>query len=165
MRLTLRIQKLAYIAATLACLMATVAVVAWGLHMPELPSSASRSVMGDTSTQAEPATDLIKEPSREDFAQLLGRPLRRMLYDPPPPQPEVKQLPALQVELLGTIVEPENSMAMVRNAEGGVEYKRVGDAIGPSDSPGNLIEIHGDSIIVERDSQRITFRVRGTELR
>lgn len=165
MRLTLRAQKLAYVATTCACLVATIVVVAWGLRLPELSSAVSRNVIGDTSTKAEQVPDATNAPSREDFAQLLDPPLRRVLYDPPPPQPEVKQLPPLQIELLGTIVEPANSMAMVRMAHGGVEYKRVGDAIGPADSPGNLVEIHGDSIIVERDSQRVTFRVRGTELR
>ena len=44
-------------------------------------------------------------PSRDAFAKLWDRPLRRPLYDPPPPKVEVKEPPPLAVDLVGTIVE------------------------------------------------------------
>jgi hypothetical protein len=99
------------------------------------------------------------EPIKEDFAQLCDRPLRRPLYDPPPPKPEVRQLPPLQVELLGTILEGENSMAILRSEQGQVEYRRKGDSVGPADSPAKLVEIQGDAVLLDRAEERITLKV------
>jgi Tfp pilus assembly protein PilP len=87
------------------------------------------------------------------------------LYDPPPPKPEVKQLPPLSVELLGTILEGDNSIAMVRSEQGQVEYRRKGDFVGPVDSPALVVEIQSDAIVLDRAEERVTLKVLGSEQR
>ena len=143
----------------------TVAIVAWGIRPPAISLATTTKTAGNSQPDKTPTTKQQTQPSREEFTPYLDRPLRQSLYDPPPPVPEVKQLPPLQVELLGTILEPENSMAIVRSQEGSVQYKRVGETIGPMDSPASVREILTDSIVVEREKERLTLKVRGGEIR
>jgi hypothetical protein len=109
--------------------------------------------------------DRPAEAKLDEFAQLWNRPLRRALYDPPPPKPEVKQLPPLQIELAGTIIEPANSMAIIRSQQGRTEYKRVGDTVGPPDGLGKIVEIGANEVVVERGQERITLGVQTKEFR
>jgi hypothetical protein len=165
MRVSLRIQKLYFMVATGCCLVGAAVAIAWGVRpltvMPKTAAS-SRRQLNDTHSSI---TSGRPEPTREDFAKLWQRPLRRPLYDPPPPKPVVRALPPLQVEVLGTIIEGQNSMAMVRSERGNVEYKRVGDTLGPTDSPASVLEIGSDAIVVERGEERVTLRVKSGELR
>jgi hypothetical protein len=165
MRLSLRTKKLSLMLATCILLGATIAVLAWGVRRQDCPAGASTQSARTTRPIDVPEADKNKEPSREELTQLLDRPLRQALYDPPPPAPEVKQLPPLQVELLGTILEPENSMAIIRAEGGSVQYKRVGETMGPAECPASLIDIQSDAIVVERHEERLTLKVRGGELR
>ena len=161
MRLSLRLRKLLMSLATCACFAAAVGIIAWGLNAPDI----AHLPIDVSGLEVETAVEEVERgPTKEDFAELCGRPLRRALYDPPPPAPEVKLLPPIQIELLGTIIEAQNSIAMVKSAQGNTEYKRVGDAIGPQESPAQLVEIRGDSIILERAGDRLTFQVRGREM-
>jgi len=154
----LQTQKLALSAATGGCLLAAAGVVAWGLQSPALSPLGNYAV----STRTTPVDDAIEQqpaPTREEFAQLCERPLRRPLYDPPPPKPVVKQLPPLRVELLGTIIDGDNSMAIIRSEQGKVEYRRNGESVGPVDSPARLVEIQSDSVLLERADERVTLKV------
>jgi len=165
MRLSLRIRKLCFALATGLCLAGAAAILAWGTKpLAPLATAAAQSAT-HVATSRELAATHDREPTRDDFASLWDRPLRRALYDPPPPPPVVRELPPLGVELLGTIIEPDNSMALVRSEQGSVEYKRVGDIVGPVDSPASVVEIGAESIIVERAEERITLGVRGSERR
>jgi hypothetical protein len=77
----------------------------------------------------------------------------------------VKQLPPLGIELLGTILEGDNSIAIVRSEQGQVEYRRKGDSVGPVDSPALLVEIQSDAVLLERAAERVTLKVQGSERR
>jgi hypothetical protein len=93
-----------------------------------------------------------------DDPALWTKQLRRPLYDPPPPPPVERTLPPLEVTLLGTILEPGNSKAMISSRGNTVEYKRVGDLLGPPESPAELLEILGDSIVLRRENETMTLR-------
>jgi hypothetical protein len=151
--------------ATCCALAATIALITRVVHVPEPVIAISRNHIHTTEPENDSTTDQQRQPSREEFSEYLDRPLRQAFYDPPPPTPEVKQLPPLQVELLGTIIEPENSMAIVRTDQGSVQYKRVGDCVGPADSPASVLEIQADAIVLERATERLTLKVRGGEVR
>lgn len=159
MRFSLRVKKSAYTVAAAALLAAAALVVVWGVQPFAAAweqSTAKQSQPQPTSTTA---IEVPQGPSRDDFAPLWDRPLRRALYDPPPPKPVVQQLPPLRVELLGTILEEANSMAIVRSEQGRVEYKRRGDSVGPADSPAELVEIQADAIVLVREDERVTLKV------
>jgi len=162
MRLSLRIRKITLaISATSLCCAAT-AVALYGfqpLKMQLKPRNGSPLPRLSTAQ-----VDAIRyEPTLADFEKLSDLALRRPLYDPPPPKVEVKQLPPLQIELLGTVIEPENSLAIIRSEQGSIAYKRVGDSLGPDGSAANIQEIEQDSIILKREEERITIRVKSNE--
>lgn len=161
MRFSLRIQKALIGAATCVCLAAAVVVVIWAARVPTPVVRVAQPSSAGSSHMTTPATEL-QPPSRDQFARLCDVPLRRPLYDPPPPKPEVRRPPPFVVELLGTIIEPDNSLAIIRT-ERGVEYKRAGDQIGPPESPGRIVEIHANAVTVERSEERITVAVRAQE--
>jgi len=164
MRLSLRSQKMCYVVATSLCLAGSLADIFWAVQPTAVPQATTRSHsridLGDSPSHRE-----ASQPVREDFAKLWDRPLRRPLYDPPPPKAQVKQLPPLRIELLGTILEDANSMAIVRSEKGIVQYKHIGDNVGPTDSPANVVSIDANAIVVEREKQRITLRVQSKDVR
>lgn len=165
MRVSVRIQKLYYSLATCGCLAGAGTVIAWGARPASITPAVPTNAAPRAATTRVPSASGERAPTREDFAQLWDRPLRRALYDPPPPKAVVRELPPLNVELLGTIIEAENSMAIVRTEQGRVEYKRVGESIGPTDSPASVVEIGPEEIVVERSAERISLHVRTTDLR
>jgi hypothetical protein len=159
MRLSLRTQKVGLSIATVGCAAAAVLVVGWGIRLPAVGERTETKTAAEQPNANEAVANAHNEPSKESFAQLCAVQLRRPLYDPPPPAPEVRQLPPLQVQLLGTIIEGENSMAILRSEQGKVEYRKQGDAIGPVDSPATVVEIQGDAVVLNRAEERITLRV------
>jgi hypothetical protein len=81
------------------------------------------------------------------------RVLRRPLYDPPPPPPPqvVVQSRPITVQLIGTVIEPKNSQAFVKQSGGAVELKRVGDQVTPDPADGVVDEITPTEIVIRRE--------------
>lgn len=163
MRLSIRAQRMMIYTASASCLLLTGAIVAWAMHSTRLPAKVhgSNGEVSQTVAQGGSATELRKE----DFNLLCEIQLRRPLYDPPPPTPEVRQLPPLGIQLLGTILEGDNSIAMIRSEQGKTEYRRRGESVGPVDSAATIVEIQGDAIVLDRQSERLTLRVMGSDQR
>ena len=66
----------------------------------------------------------------------LGVALRRPLTDPPPPRPVPRPVtpappppPTLEMTLVGTIIEPGNSLAIIADAAGEFDVKGVGESL------------------------------------
>lgn len=165
MTLPLRIQKLAIVLGVGGCITGTFVAVLWATRVPTTKTSVAPSVAGSTHPPATAATGDLVPPPRDEFAKSWDIPLRRPLYDAPPPKPEVRVPPPLAVELLGTIIEGDNSMAIIRSPQGGVEYKRTGDLVGPDGSQASIVEIRGDSIVLDRSEERIILAVRSQDQR
>src|SRR5262245_61000951 len=132
MRLSVRTQQTVLNGAAAACLLAVPAVLVWGLMVPaRLISDVATASSPETSHTSNVSSTLRPNvPSPQDDALWTKR-LRRPLFDPPPPVVQKKELPPLRVALLGTIIEPGNSMAIVAGPDGNMEYKRLGDRVGP----------------------------------
>jgi hypothetical protein len=82
-----------------------------------------------------------------------NRILRQPLYDPPPPPKQeviVEQRP-ITVKLVGTVIEPDNSQAFVRQASGAVELKRIGDAVSSDAADGVIASITPVEIVIRRE--------------
>ena len=111
--------------------------IAAGLDAGPMADASARqwSSPVERKTQPEAVTD---DPS------LAARPLRRPLYDPPPkppaPKPVVAETPApppsspppqakLDVVLVGTIIQPEQSLAIIADAAGEFDVKGVGESL------------------------------------
>lgn len=81
------------------------------------------------------------------------RRLRQPLYDPPPPPPPavVAEAPRpIPVRLVGTVIEPGNSQAFVRQASGTVELKRIGDQVTPDPADGVIADITTSDLVIHR---------------
>lgn len=88
--------------------------------------------------------------------------LRKPLFDPPlPPSPEIVkvELPPIRARLLGTILEPGNSQAMIELASGSVEFRTVGQSLGADDGDAQIIEISASAVKVKRGEELSTLSV------
>ena len=93
-----------------------------------------------------------------------GRALRRPLFDPPPPAPIVVVKPPpqpIRAKLLATVIEPENSTAMIRLANGQVVFRKVGDSLGAEESSAEIAKIEAGSISVRRGQEELRLSVEG----
>ena len=105
-----------------------------------------------------------QKPTAADFQPLLVKRLRQPLYDPPPPPPQVVETPPpqpLQARLLATMIESNNSMAML-DVGGRVEFRKVGDVIGAADADARIAQIESGSVVVSRGEEMITLTVDGS---
>src|ERR1700733_9479358 len=94
-----------------------------------------------------------------------GRPLRRPLFDPPPPPPIVvvhAPPPPLRAKLLATVIESENSTAMLRLASGQVVFRKVGESLGADEAGAEVSKIETGAIFVRRGEEELRLSVEGT---
>ncbi|MEM8784153.1 MAG: hypothetical protein AAGE65_15060 [Planctomycetota bacterium] len=78
------------------------------------------------------------------------RPLRRPLYDPPPAVIVPPPPPPLRLRLVGTILEPGNSQALLRSADGRIAMHPLGATVDEATidriEPGRIVvTYHGES--------------------
>lgn len=97
------------------------------------------------------------------FKPYWDQPLRRPLYDPPPKPaakqvPIKKQIPSLQ--LVGTIVEPGRSVAIVKMGSDKLQLKRVGESLGPKGDDCLVESVDSDSIVVRRGSELLSVSMK-----
>lgn len=128
--------------------------------VPSRPPAASRTAT-TPSGSAEPALTV------QAFQAYWSRPLRRPLYDPPPPPPPAPVVVTpppprpIAARLLATMVEPGNSMAMLRLSTGEVVFRKLDDPIGAADADATISAIEDGVIRVKRDQQTSKLVVDG----
>ena len=91
------------------------------------------------------------------------RVLRRPLYDPPPPPKRkiVKKVRPIRIKLTGTVLEPNNSQAFVKQANGTVELKRIGDLVTNDPLDGTIQRITATEIVIKREDGEHHIKVEG----
>jgi len=127
--------------------------VALGVWIFQASPSGERSTPPSTNRSAPVPPQFA---SMEDLAPLLDQPLRAPLYDPPPPPPPVKEAPPplrLTFKLVGTIVEGDQSRALLSNAEGDIEIRGVGETI--TLQPGGIVveQISTEQVLLKSPTQ------------
>jgi hypothetical protein len=82
-----------------------------------------------------------------------NRTLRQPLFDPPPPPKTevVVQARPITVKLVGTVIEPDNNQAFIRQASGKVELKRLGEQVSSEKADGVIADITPTEIVIHRD--------------
>jgi hypothetical protein len=160
--------------ASLAVLASACAVGYWGLML----SSEADSTASETTATDSPISGNANKPRAPTsgaarlIAQVGGtatapatwaRPLRRPLFDPPPVVAVVVKPPPrpLRVKLLATVVEPENSTAMLKQASGQVVFCKVGDSLGADEAGTEILKIETGSISVRRGQEQLRLTVEG----
>jgi len=87
----------------------------------------------------------------EAYAAVYERDLQRPLYDPSPvPAPAAKPPPAPDLRLVGTVIEPDNTFALLRTRRGEVKWARIGEALEGAE-------------VVEIESEAVTVRFKGVD--
>src|ERR1700733_14765789 len=160
--------------ASLAVLAGACAVGYWGL-MPysQADSTANEPTASDsqiTGTAKKPwATTSGASPQVAHVGRTASEPanwarqLRRPLFDPPPVVGRVVKPPPqpLRVKLLATVVEPENSTAMLKHANGKVVFCKVGDSLGADEAGTEILKIETGAISVRRGQEQLRLTVEG----
>ncbi len=110
-----------------------------------------------------------EEPELEALLAACRVPLRRPIFDPPPPLPPAPPpkivRPPPPVKLLGTVLGSGEPMAMIADASGAVEFKKVGDGIGAKDSQAVIAAIEASRVEVAHEGRTIELRIEGKEKR
>ena len=120
----------------IAALLGLATVYVWGksIHSLATPLDPTTSETSeDTTGAATPlhtTTKTDQSPPLNSFRTLWSQPLRQALYDPPPPPPApAAPPPPLRIKLLGTVLEPGRSEAIVMDSAGVTHMLRKGAAI------------------------------------
>ena len=151
MALSLRTRSRLIRAATIGLLLAAVIVLWVGLSHSEVQEEIGTL---SSAINVEPEVQAAVSPRVDPDDPSWKVRLRRPLYDPPPPEaPKVvkKEAPPIRAVLLGTIIEPGASRAMIKLPGGAVEFRGLGDPLGDQDPGAVVTEIGPQSIRVARD--------------
>lgn len=126
-----------WLSITTACLLlCSAAVVPWAVSAIDesTPQVASSKSPTDVVPEISPNADLAIS------AAVTKRKLRQPLHDPeptppappkptPPPAPRPKPAPKLTLSLVGTIIEANNSLAIIADADGQFDVKGIGETL------------------------------------
>lgn len=150
---------------SLVLLLLSAAVLAWGILAPTRDLSPAQPSSSATRSMTDTGPDTL--PPLDEFTLLCQRKLQSPLYDPPPEpvaveeaSPEPVRLPPLQITLLGTIVEPDRTVAMFATQGGHIELTRIGQTVSNAPNGPKVIGITADEVVVEYDGQQRTMVVR-----
>lgn len=137
------------------------AVVLWQGAVFEVPSPEIAEPVSPTFGLEDTAGDtsqVVVDTSDPRWRRLLQRPL----YDPPPPPKKIvkKIVRPITVQLMGTILEPENSQAFVKLSSGSVKLRRVGDQLTDDPLDGEVLKITANEIVIKREDGEFTVGVK-----
>lgn len=138
-------------------------ILAWSLA--DIENEVRVNAAASSVTPPSPAGS--DDAERNGDASLASRLLRQALYDPPPPpvQPTPPPAPKVvrpvptaepkpEVTLVGTIIEPEQRLAIVADATGEFDVKGIGEALELTPAGMTIVQI---------DSEQITLRYQGRQ--
>lgn len=178
--MTLKTTKRLLTIASLLIVSAAAGILVWGFRPAEAIEPAETAGPSPASTGKGPphATRLSSKivstnptpPALgpNSFAALWERPLRRPLFDPPPPTLKVaeKKVPLpIRARLLATMIEPENSTAVLRLASGEVVFRKVGQPLGTDEPNAKIARIEAGSVSVSRNGDETRLLVDGQKSR
>jgi len=143
----------------LLLLLAGAFVAAWGFRGEcALPTVTSASdIRPKRSAQK---TSVEQLPALKEFNPHWDKPLRRPLFDPPPvvvPPPKKEPPPPLNVRLVGTIIEPGKTIAMLTNARNSLEFKQVGDTLGAGKALATITSIENSRVVVQYAGETVVL--------
>ena len=145
--------------ATIAVLLVSAAVIHWSLAKINEPESRTT----DTSPNVSSTEDTTNTKTVSLSKALTKRQLRAPLYDhepkpppaakpAPPPQQRQKATPKLNLTLVGTIIEAENSLAIIADPNGQFDVKGIGE----------ILEVDPAGIAVANiEAEQVTLDYRG----
>lgn len=139
-------------ATTILLLIAGVGVAALGFNLPiHVPDVESEPLASPATERSQSESQHV--PELAALQRLARKDLRQRLFDPPPePKPVIPPKPPPSIRLLGTIVNADNSQAMISGPGGKTELKRIGDTVGEAGNSAVITDILTDHIKVEHEN-------------
>lgn len=102
-------------------------------------------------------------PASTEFQKVATKKLRRPLFDAPPPTPAAKKRPApLALKLIGSIIEPGNSMVILQSPDKKTHFKAKGDRLTVGSSEVEIVEIAENQATLRRGEESIVLNVEAT---
>ena len=152
-----------YLRLILVCLvLAIVEVLVWGAFTP-----APAIVVNPQNKESAATTDGSESPTLpplRDFAQFFARPLRQPLYTDPaamrvtaPSAARVVARQGMTFKLFGTIMDGEQSTAIVVDRLGKQSLKQVGDHLGVEGAGPLVVNIAEKQIVIDEFGRRVTL--------
>ncbi|HBV64125.1 MAG TPA: hypothetical protein DEF45_14010 [Rhodopirellula sp.] len=154
-----------YLTLTTTCLLVfSAAIVAWSVSAIDESSPQSANVQrGQVATPK-----FTHDPELTIPAGMTKRQLRGPLYDPEPapvsppkPKPPVvnlpKTVPKLELSLVGTIIESNNSLAIIADANGGFDIKGVGETLELAPDGIVIRSIQSEQVILNHQGKATTL--------
>jgi len=153
-----------YLRLVLGCFgLAIVEVLVWGAFTPE-PAVIAHEETADAAEET--AIVQVRDlPQLRDFSRFWARRLRQPLYTDPAGQQRTtaptrrNAPPSMAYKLLGTIMDGEQSAAIVSDRLGKQELKQMGDYLGAEETGPTIIEISEKQIVVDNRGQRVTLEL------
>jgi hypothetical protein len=149
-----------------------VGVAAWGLCWPcQVPAAQPRDRRDSPDDQRDAAAT-AETLSLDELAKVWDQPLRRPLVDFAPgtaatkaagSTPGAPAASALNLNLVGTIIESGHSRAVFAMPNGAIELKGVGEIIGPSPTGPEVVAIEPKHVVVRFQGQLTTVRLKGAD--
>ena len=159
-------QRLLYAIAG-SCLLGATAAVYWSTsEIAPAAVTVDRRVNGPAATGGESAPT-----HTAGVDAVLRRSLRAPLYDPPPappktpanvrpvPRPKPTPPPRLNLTLVGTIIDPDHSLAIVADADGNFDVKGVGDSLELQPAGVRIGHIEAEVITLQYQGREATIRL------
>ena len=138
---------------TLDVLLALAATaVGAGLALWPVGQSASATGARPAATPAVPGAAGRATPPLTAYAAIYGRDLQQPLFDA---VPETRPLPKPTVTLVGTVIQPGNTFALLKTKAGQVQWAAVGQAVEGAE----VLEITADSATVRFAENTYTLKV------
>ncbi len=112
--------------------------------------------------------ELHTRPTRQQFAQVERKTLRRPLVDPVAEKTAARaarRAPPPAVRLIGVAFEGDHSLALMSNPQGQIEVKGVGEMIGEDTSGMQILKIEAQSVELQHQGETITLRLQEESLR
>lgn len=149
--MSLRRKKLLLRVLALMLLLGGALIAVWGYRGDcSIPVTASAISGRPSRPAANDNHDAL--PELKEFEAHWNKPLRRPLFDPPPvvvPPPKKEPPPPLNVRLVGTIIEPGKTIAMLTNARNALEFKQVGETVGSGKLLATITAIENSRVVVQ----------------
>ena len=148
----IRFQKLLLRSAAMLTAIASVVVLIGetqrGVSVPQLELNATVNAGNGADTKDVTVSITI------DSDKLSKLRFQMPLFDPPPPVVQevvAEPPPPLTVQLLGTVINAKNSQAIVKDRQGNIAFRSMGQSVSSDHPDSSIVEISPASITVRRN--------------
>lgn len=128
------------------------------LGIPSLPSGAIA-----LQDEVDVSFDSQDRTSAADFGSSLSRMLQVPLIEPVEPVHKpitTQRLPELRISLIGTVVEDNRLVAILKTASGAVQFKSIGESIG--EPAAELLEISNEAVTFQYGGKQVVVKLSKT---